>query len=256
MSWETKKLLVTVKAYPHPSKKYVETVCVAGITIDKKEWVRLYPIPFRDLEEDKKFKKYSIIKVKAKKPSDDKRPESYKVDAGSIRILDYLNTEKKWLKRKEIVLPTVSKSMCEILEKSKTEDKSLGVFRPTRVDFSCSKSPKEDVEEIKKCYAQISFVDKDKKPIEIIPYTFRYSFYCANEPSCTGHTLPIIDWEIGQAYRSWRWQYKPEQVLLQKIKERWLDKMCVLKNEVYFFVGNMKRFRDKFMVLGTFYPPR
>ena len=28
------------------------------------------------------------------------------------------------------------------------------------------------------------------------------------------------------------------------------------KRDVYFFVGNMQRFRDIFMVLGVFYPPR
>jgi len=32
--------------------------------------------------------------------------------------------------------------------------------------------------------------------------------------------------------------------------------MCSVKNDVYFFVGNMKRFRQHFMVLGVFYPPK
>jgi hypothetical protein len=65
MQWTTKKVLVTVKAYPNPSKKYGETVCVAGIDLGTGKWIRLYPIQYRDLEDEKKFKKYSIIEIKA-----------------------------------------------------------------------------------------------------------------------------------------------------------------------------------------------
>ena len=60
LSLETKTVLVTVKAYPNPSRKYTETVCCAGIDIDTKKWIRLYPIPYRDLDESQKFKKYNI----------------------------------------------------------------------------------------------------------------------------------------------------------------------------------------------------
>lgn len=94
MALETKQILVTVKAYPNPSRKYEETVCVAGIDLKSNQWMRLYPIPFRDLDNDKKFKKYSIIELKAEKAPADTRPESYKVDSGSIKILDHYDTTK------------------------------------------------------------------------------------------------------------------------------------------------------------------
>jgi hypothetical protein len=45
-TWETRRILVTVKAYPNPSSKYDETVCVAGIDVNSKEWIRLYPVPY------------------------------------------------------------------------------------------------------------------------------------------------------------------------------------------------------------------
>ena len=139
MNFETKRILVTVKAYPNPSRKYGETVCVAGIDIDAQKWIRLYPIPFRDLDEDKKFKKYTIIEVKAAKATDDKRPESYKIDAGSIRQIDYLDTKKdKWKRLKEIVLPTTDKSFFDIQRQNLSTKKSLGVFKPKNVDFFLS----------------------------------------------------------------------------------------------------------------------
>jgi len=197
MNGETKRILVTVKAYPNPSRKYGETICVAGIDIDAQKWIRLYPIPFRDLDEDKKFKKYTIIEVKATKAIDDKRPESYKVDAGSIRQIDYLDTKDKWERRKEIVLPTADKSFCDIQRQNLSTKKSLGVFKPKNVDFLyCSAKPKDEKAR-ESCYAQLSFFDKKKKTIEAIPYEFRYQFFCDDESSCPGHNLMIIDWEIG-----------------------------------------------------------
>ncbi len=45
MTWEKKRVLVTVKAYPEKSKKYGEVVCTIGLT-EEGEWIRLYPIPF------------------------------------------------------------------------------------------------------------------------------------------------------------------------------------------------------------------
>lgn len=251
-----KKVLITVKAYPTPSKKYGETVCVAGIDIESGEWVRLYPILFRDLDENKKFKKYNVIQVQVNKPRDDKRPESYIVNIDSIKILDQLDTKDKWTRRKNIVLPTIDNSMCEILKKSESVDKSLGVLKPKDIDFLWDKSRARDQRARESCYAQLSFFNKKKNVIESIPFDFRYKFFCCNEPLCSGHNYSIVDWEIGQSYRDWRWKYKTQDLLLEKIKERWLTRMCSVKNDVYFFVGNMKRFRDKFMILGVFYPPK
>jgi len=254
MIYETKKVLVTVKAYPNPSKKYQETVCVAGIDIDSYKWIRLYPIPFRDLDDDKKFKKYSIIKVKTIKARDDHRIESYRVDADSIEIIDYLDTKKdKWEARKRYVLPTISKSFCEIIEKRQTENKSLGVFKPRDVRFSYKKAKEINKKERARCYAQLSFLNKEKDVIEHIPYDFYYEFFCSNNINCKGHKLLIIDWEIGQAYR--KWKYENINLLLENIKKRWLDHICSPNKDTFFYVGNMKRFPNNFLILGVFYPP-
>ncbi|MDQ2710039.1 MAG: hypothetical protein M3Z25_21535 [Actinomycetota bacterium] len=43
---EPMRVLVTVKAYPQPSRSYGETVCVAGVRIDTPtpSWTRLHPV--------------------------------------------------------------------------------------------------------------------------------------------------------------------------------------------------------------------
>lgn len=256
MLWETKKVLVTVKAYPNPSRKYGETVCVAGIELESKQWIRLYPIPYRDLEDDKRFKKYNVIEIKASKAMDDKRPESFKVNIDSINIIDWYDTDDCWKKRKNLLLHTRSSSLCEIYEESNRTDKSLGMFKPENVNFIYQQAKAKNKETREACYAQLSFYNKDKDAVEQIPYDFKYSFNCQGRSDCKGHVLSIIDWEIGQSYRAWRWKYRKESVLLEKIKERWLDRMFSDKLDTYFFVGNWKRFRDNFMILGVFYPPK
>jgi hypothetical protein len=53
------RVVITVKAAPNPSERYGETVCVAGLRLDSDHggWVRLYPINFRELDDDSSFKK-------------------------------------------------------------------------------------------------------------------------------------------------------------------------------------------------------
>lgn len=251
----TRRVLITVKAYPNPSKKYGETVCSAGIDVDTSQWIRLYPVPFRDLDNPRKFKKYDIIKVRCWKAPDDHRVESYKIDMDSIEQVSHLDTKRKWESRKKIVIPTVSPSFCSIRAEVENS-KSLGAFKPCDVEFSWKKAKLESEAKRKACYAQLSFLDTKKDAIEQIPFDFYYHFRCDGRPDCPGHKLPINDWEIAQAYRSWRYKYKPQEHLLQMIKQKWLDDICSGKNDVYFYVGNMNRFRDQFMVLGVFYPQK
>ncbi len=256
MSLETREVLVTVKAYPTPSKKYGETVCCAGIDVNTGEWIRLFPIPFRDLEESQRFKKYTILRVRCEKASRDRRLESYKIDIDSIEILGHLDTKKKgWQEREKIVLPTVSSSSC-VISTCIRDGRSLATLKPTHISFSWEKAPVQKQAQREACYAQLSFFDKAKEAIEHIPFRFHYCFRCAHADDCPGHKLPIVDWELGQSYRNWRYRYRNEPTLLKKIEERWLDRMCASKNNVYFYVGNMHRLPGQFLVLGVFYPPR
>ena len=81
-----RRVCILVKAYPQPSQKYEETVCVAAVT-EAHELVRLYPIRFRHLPEDKRFNRFDWIEVDMTRALDDPRPESFKVKEDSIRIV-------------------------------------------------------------------------------------------------------------------------------------------------------------------------
>ncbi|MDD2599832.1 MAG: hypothetical protein PHO37_11490 [Kiritimatiellae bacterium] len=54
------RILITVKTYPTLSNKYGETVCTAGLREDG-NWIRIYPVPFRRIDDLKRYKKYEWI---------------------------------------------------------------------------------------------------------------------------------------------------------------------------------------------------
>ena len=69
------RVLITVKTYPTLSRKYGETVCTAGVCEDG-SWVRIYPVPFRRLDEAEQYAKYDWIDCKLIKSKSDPRPET------------------------------------------------------------------------------------------------------------------------------------------------------------------------------------
>ena len=257
LKFEKKRILITVKAYPNPSRTYGETVCCAGIDIDNLQWIRLYPIPFRDLDNKQKFKKYSIIEIVCQRAKGDKRPESFRIKPGTINIIEMIGTEKgTWEKRKSLILQVPIKSMCQVNKEREEKDLSLALIKPEEISFEWRKRTAANQNKREACYAQLSLFNKKKNAIEKIPFSFHYQFRCKGVDDCQGHKLSIIDWEIMQAYRDWRTQYPDERMLMEKIKEKWTGIANTEKKDVYFYVGNTKRFRDMFMILGVFYPPK
>src|SRR3954447_10253024 len=73
------QVVITVKAAPNPSANHGETVCVAGLRVEanRREWVRLYPVNFRDLESSLRFRKYDLVELDAVPALNDPRRESW-----------------------------------------------------------------------------------------------------------------------------------------------------------------------------------
>jgi hypothetical protein len=253
--FESKRILITVKAYPIASISYGETVCCAGIDIDSQQWIRLYPIPFRDLESDQRFRKYSLIEAKCAKAADDLRPESYRIQAASIKIFDHFSTDNGWHKRKEIVFRAPKTSFCRLKSDQIEKRTSLGLVKPEKVTFESEKRTPSDPNKKMRAYSHPGLFEKPKRMIEEIPYQFYYHFFCVSEANCPGHRLSIIDWEIFQAYRKWRDRYSDAGQLIKSIEKKWSDIIDPNKKDVFFFVGNLHRFQDIFSVLGVFWPP-
>lgn len=250
--YHTKKVLITVKTYPLPSRKTIEASCTAGITEDG-NWIRLFPLPFRYLEYEKQFKKYQWIEASVTKASDP-RLESYKVALDSIKLVGKpLPTSNKWKVRKEIVLPLAAPSLC-YLQKTQTETRAtLGIFKPRIIReliIEPEDYPEWTEQELAILSQQSMFDRKPVKPLKKIPLKFFYSFYC-NDPHCKGHRLSITDWEIGEAYRKWRQRYgeRWENYFRQKFEYE-----VIYNFDTYLYVGTTRAHPDVWIIIGLFYP--
>ena len=72
MATDHQRILILCKTYPSPSARYVETSCVAGMAEDGR-LVRLFPVPFRLVEDDQQFKKWQWITARIRRAQDDVR---------------------------------------------------------------------------------------------------------------------------------------------------------------------------------------
>lgn len=261
--FETIELLPLVKAYPNLSRQYKEVSCVAGLTLKdagSPEWVRLYPVPFRHLDEERQFKKYEPIRVRVQAPrGDDRRPESRRVDADSIvpsgRVV---GTADEWRARRAVVEPIIHGSMCSIRRTEARDRTSLGMFRPAEVlDLVIEEvDPDPEKGELAEAWeAQMSLLGpreaaQQRKALEQIPYRFRYRYRCADQ-SCPTHTQSIVDWEIAQNFRTIRrssdWR--------DRLRDKWLGELCAPSKDTAFIVGNQHQHRQGFLVLGVWWPP-
>jgi len=251
---ETKKALILVRTYPTPAKQGVEVSCTAAVT-EKGEWLRLFPVPWRLLTKDKRFRKYQWVEITVTKASDP-RPESYKIKGDSIKILsDPLPTDHDWKARKEHVLPLCSTSLCALQkERDEKGHPTLGVFRPQKINKLIIKpeSPNWTPGQLAALRQKHLFEQGPEKELEKVPYSFRYQFRC-NDESCSGHEMMCTDWEMGESWRKWSREYGSnwEAAFRQKYETEMIE-----KHDTYFYVGTVHRHPSAWIIVGIFYPPR
>lgn len=100
------RVLIVVKTYPVPSKKYIELVCTAGVKEDG-TLIRIYPAPFRFL--NAKYKKYQWIELDLGKNPKDFRPESYRLcNIEDIKICGSVPSKGNLEERKRLILDKIS----------------------------------------------------------------------------------------------------------------------------------------------------
>lgn len=256
---KTVRVLVTVKASPQPSSTYGDTVCVAGTLMDlaNPRWIRLYPVPFRYLEDSQQFAKYSVIDVKLHESTQDQRPESAKIDAGSIEVLQQL---PPWAPRAEWVEPLIGPTMCSMQRavRIQPDAPSLGAIRPRKVDEELAfelHGPWSDKQLQALSEAASPGLFGPPAAMTLLPPRFivRLHFWCY-EDDCPGHRLRIIDWELtalqGHGSRL------SDDRLRSSITDRFMTRMFLSGTDPIIFVGNQADIvkRAAFTVLGVYYP--
>lgn len=253
------RILIVTKTYPSISQKYRETVCTAGVLLDDLDrplgWVRLYPIPYRLLENDQKFKRWSIIQASIERNTKDSRLESYRIDIDSIVVEREVDTSDSWRYRKELVLhPSLQFPSTEVI---KSQGRSLGLIKPLEIKKCYYRSDKEDWKPSQKRIQDQGNFFEEPLELEKIPYRFGYEFIDADQKQ---HRYSILDWEIHQLYRNSR------DLKLKSNPELWKKSGCdgvqlklsrfIEEKDLYFLLGNLKNRPQTFTIIGLIYPPK
>jgi len=167
----TDEAIIIVKAAPQLSSRHGETVCSAGITRGR-QWVRLYPIAFRTLQDAQQFRRWDVVRYTWQPPRDDKRVESRRLHHHSLMIAGNLPPGERY----GLVAPMVKES----LEEESRRGLSFAFIRPTIRKFIVErKSPQELENERQKFETAANQSDLFLAPIvpyQPCPYRFKYEY--------------------------------------------------------------------------------
>ena len=240
------RILITVKTYPTLSRRYGETVCTAGVREDG-SWVRIYPVPFRRLDETQQYKKFDWIEAQLVRNTSDRRPETYRpFDAADFeKTVGHMGYDDHWRERRKFLLKTtrVYDLLDDVIDGAKANQISLAVFKPTRIlNFVWEQEDREwdpdKVRHMRDATKQYDlFADntwrKTFKLIKKLPYSFSYKF---EDKVGKKSELQVLDWETGALYwKCLRSTNGDEPKALAKVQQKYLDEFR--KKDLHFFLG-------------------
>ena len=260
--YRAEELLILAKTYPLPSEKHRETTCVAAVN-RQGALRRIFPIPFRFLQGDAKFDKWEWIRVQALKATGDNRPESYRVDTDTLKLLGQkidTGKDRRWTERRQWIEPHIVSNFTALEERRQTTEETLGILRPTRLlGLDITPVPKKDrdwsEEELRKLTQERLFDDTDVKARQMlkkVPFDFHYRYECASARGTEANRHLITDWESSMLYwncvhsHGERW----EQPFRAKLETEFAQK------HMMFVMGTMHRFPSQWLIVGLIYPPK
>lgn len=261
MSAQKEKILILAKTYPSPSAQYCETSCIAGIT-ENGAMRRIYPVPFRYLENAQHFSKWQWIEARTRKSKDDHRPESFRIDIETLKCLNTLKTDGSWFERRQWLekIPEFE-SFTQLQQWSNESHGSLAILRPKSIhslEITPARNPDwtpEEREKLARSQNQGSLFDSpgsthNTKLLEKLPYDFYYHYAC--DTSDTPQKHKIVDWEAGALYR---------RCVREKGNDWEKNFRARLENylpstDLAFLMGNIHRFQNQWLIISLIYPPK
>jgi hypothetical protein len=244
------RVLITVKTYPTLSRKYGETVCTAGVREDG-SWVRIYPVPFRRLDETEQYRKFDWIGCKLIKNDSDPRPETrHAADLKQLVPDGHMDTASNWRDRRKLLLNTskVYSQLQTLIDGAKANKLSLAVFKPKKITgFVWEEEERAwdaaKVAEMRNKTHQTELFAEETwrqtfKVIPKLPYSFSYEF---EDAAGKKSKLQILDWEIGALFWNCLKRHSGnEKVALEKVRVKYFDQF--LKTDLHFFLGTTQQF--------------
>lgn len=261
------RILITVKTYPTLSRTYGELVCTAGLREDG-SWIRIYPVPFRRLDEYKQFEKFRFIDALVIRNPSDPRPESHKVDLDSLVLTEErLSTDDSWRERRDWVLKrsVVHDDLAELIAAANQRNEiSLATFKPAEIlDFIAKPESSEwdagKLADFEKAAQHGELFDQWRESdlsnlVKKLPWKFSYRL---RDGKGKESTMMIEDWEIGALYWKCVWKGATPDEAVGKVRQRYLDEFAA--KDLYLFLGTTREWHGRgsnpFVIIGVFYPP-
>lgn len=211
---QSDECFILIKAQPHRSSKYFETVCCAGIGRDGK-WRRQYPVPYRILEGDQQFRRWDWIEYEYTSGKNDKRKESQKVDAHTLGVTGSIKKSE----RASFLNPLIRSSFDE----ADSKGESLTLLRPKKIVLSHREKTLADLNEETRKHEelakQLSFFDPTAKPIKPCPMQFILNW---TDQDGKKRRHENDDWETSAAYNRFERQYGHDKAI-EYLKEKYED---------------------------------
>ena len=258
------RVLITVKTYPTLSRKYGETVCTAGVREDG-SWVRIYPVPFRRLDEAEQYRKFDWLECALNRSRSDPRPETrHPSDWRQLVAVSHMDTGGNWRERRRLLLQTakVFTRLQMLMEGAKANELSLAVFKPMKIKGFVWETEEREwdpakVAEIRDRTRQMELFAEQTwretfKLIPKLPFSFSYRFEDADgRPS----EMQVLDWEAGALFwNCLRRSDGNEQVALEKVRAKYLDEFS--QRDLHFFLGTTQQFHfvapNPWVIVGVF----
>lgn len=237
---QSDECLILVKALPHRSSSYFETVCCAGIGRDLK-WRRLYPVPFRVLSDSQQFGRWNWLKYHFTLPENDGRRESQKVVPESIEVVGKLRQSD----RSRIADALTRSSVAEAEDRGD----SLTLLKPSRVKLSWRRKDESELSIEREKHAalanQLSMLDQPTKPLEPCPFAF--SFDWANQDG-KAHSHTCDDWETSTAFFVRR-KTLGEEGALKSLRTTFEEEY--LSRGMRFALGTHSRRKKQWLLVGV-----
>lgn len=261
------RVLITVKTYPTLSRKYGETVCTAGVRTDG-TWMRIYPVPFRRLEDAEQYRKFDWIDAEFVTSRSDPRPETHHpANYDQLIPVGHMGTDHNWRERRALLLERciVHDRLDPLMTGAKENRLSLAVFKPTVVrDFIWEDDDREwDPNKVAQMreqtrQAQLFAEDDWRQTFNLIPklpYAFSYRFEDADGRKST---LQVLDWECGQLYwNCLRSARNDEDAALAKVRAKYFEEFG--QRDRHFLLGTTQQFHgyapNPWVIVGVFAPP-
>lgn len=229
-----------MKALPHRSSSYFETVCCAGVGRDL-VWRRLYPVPYRVLEDAQKFSRWHWVNYEYTSPAHDGRKESQKVVPETIQV----DQKLKQSERSRIACALTRESVQE----AEARHETLTLIRPSDVTLSWEQKSDAALYEERTKHAalvqQLSMFDKPAKPYE--PCPFEFSFKWKSEAGKT-HRHTCDDWETSTAFFRRRDRLGERDALIS-LKQTY--ESDYLKRGMRFALGTHSRRDTQWLLVGV-----